>query len=608
MPGISFVGGPMGPDETPLACLRGVCFRDEYERTVHLADDSAVLASTGYPAYPVETVETDDTVLLLEGHLYDAADERRHLRSVGRALREDRPDAVASWLADRDGDFLVAAYDRATGALSLVNDRFGRLPVYYATVGDDPVVSRELKFVRDLAARRGDPLDPDPMAFAQTLLLGYRLGDRTLFESVRRVPPGSYVRIDDGVRVRSLHRHDFGTAVHADRSVGENARELAARFERACANRDLDGLPNVLSLSGGLDSRAVGGGYAAAGASFAAATYEWPDGSNAADVRIARRVADALDADWERYPVERAAAHRRELLTTKQGQNHLGMSFLLDFLDQLRKRHGPFAYVTGDGGDKALPDLTPPRSFDSRRDLAEYLAAAHAIFDPDEAAALAGVSRDSLVRAVEARLASYPETSYDDLYVHFLVRERCLNWLTHGEDRNRYYCWSVSPFYAPDFFEYAANVPADQKAGNGLYAAFLDELDPALVGIDDANYDAPVTSLRHRLKQFGVDLVYRYPRLKRTLASLFDGATGDELADALERQFRRADATPLSDPVVEQVVRNVGRYDGHELYNLLTLLATAGYEADRGGPGVSPRHSTPTGAWTDRSPSEPSGK
>lgn len=579
MPGISFVRGRSSSNGAPHLCLQGVCFRDEYEATVHVDDGSAVLASTGYPSYPVETVETPEAVFALEGHLYDVDDERRHLRRVGSMLVEDRAEAVEAWLADRDGDFLVAAYHRPTGALSLVTDRFARLPVYYATVGGDRVVSRELKFVRDLARQRGEPLDPDAAAFAQTLLFGYQLGDRTLFDGVRRVPPGSLVRFDDGVGVRRLHRHDFGTAAHGDRSVRRNARELAARFETACANRDLDGLPNVLSLSGGLDSRAAGGGYNATGASYTAATYQRPDGANAADVRLAERVADALDADWERYDVDRSESHRADLLEAKQGQNFLAMSFLLDFLEQLRDRHGPFAYVTGDGGDKALPDLTPPRSFGSRRDLAEYVVEAHSVFPPAEVADLTGVDRAALVRAVDDRLASYPESSYDGLYVHFLVRERGVNWLTHGEDRNRYYCWSVSPFYAPEFFEYAMNVPADQKSGNQLYAAFLEELDPALCEIDDANYDAPVASLRHRFKQFGIDLAFRYPRLKRAVAALFDGDTSDEVGDALAAQFRRADETPLAERAVAEVVRNHADYDGHELYNLLTLLATTNYEA-----------------------------
>lgn len=562
------------PTAVGQSALDGVCFRDEYDSETLVADSRTFLGSSGYPEYPVRTVETSDALFLLEGRIYDVDDERRHLRTVGSSLLNERVEDVAGWLRERDGDFLVLAYDRTTGTVSMVNDAFSRLPVYYATFGDGVVLSRELKFVRSLARHYGDPLELDSLAVAQHLLFGYQLGDRTLFEGVSQVPPGSYVQIGDGVDVQCLHRHDFERSAHANRSVEENAAALADRFEEACANRDVEGLPNVLSLSGGLDSRAVGGGYSAAGRSFTAATFEQPDGQNEADVRFAERIANALGAEWECYRAEETASHRAELLDMKQGMNFLGMSFILEFFEQLRDRHGPMVYVTGDGGDKALPDLTPPRGFASRRDLAEYLVDAHSVFDPDEAAEVAGVEPEALVRSVEARLDSYPESSFDALYVHFLVRERGMNWLNHGEDRNRYYFWSVSPFYSLPFFRYAMNVPAGQKSRSKLYTAFLKELDPELCDIENANYGVSITSLRHTIKQFGVSLAKRYPGLKRTLVSLLDDGKRDGLVDVLSREVRRTDRTPLADEKVEEVLRNDEDYDGREFYNLLTVLST----------------------------------
>ncbi|UPV73803.1 asparagine synthase-related protein [Halorussus limi] len=595
MPGISFVQGQTTGKGAEEASLRTVCFREDYERTVHAADGTSFLGSTGYAEYPVKTVETADAIYLLEGHLYDVNDEERHLRSIGSKLLDERLEEVRAWLSDRDGDFLLLAYERDTGALSVVNDAFARLPVYHATVGENVVLSRELKFVRSLARHYGDSLEPDVTAFAQTLLFGYQLGTRTLFDSVEPVPPGSYVRIDGDVRVESLYRHDFEGTPRGDRSVRENARELASRFETACANRDTGDLPNVVSLSGGLDSRAVAGGYEAIGADYATATFEKPNEANTADVRLAESIADALDAEWERYAVERTEGHRTDLLEMKQGLNFLAMSFLLDFLEQIEARHGKFTYVTGDGGDKALPDLTPPREFDSRRDLAEFVVDAHSIFDPEEVTTLTGVSRERLVQSVEVRLESYPERTYDAKYVHFLVRERGINWLNHGEDRNRYYCWSVSPFYSLPFFEYAMNVPADQKRRSRLQAAFLEELDPALCDIENANYDAPVSSLRHKAKTLALDLVSRYPSLRDTVASLLRDGASDGLTDVLATEVRRAGETPFDDAALGTVVRNGEEYAGRELYNLLTLVATADYEPER------PLRTDPTAVIADGS-------
>ena len=597
MPGISLVCGPSTDPAVASSALDAACFTDEYDAHTAVANGRTFLGFSGYADYPVRTVETDDALYVLEGRLYDVDDERRRAREVGSALLDGRTEAVASWLDGRDGDFLLVAYEKETGTVRLVNDTFARLPVYYATTDDAIVVSRELKFVRDVAGHRNAAPDLDRMAVAQSLLFGYRLGDRTLFDSVRRVPPGSALHVeadanggDVGVRVERLHRHDFDGHAHADGSVAANAATLASLFEDACANRDVPGVPNVLSLSGGLDSRAVGGGYDAVDAPYTAATFEKSDGSNADDVRLAKRVAETLGVEWEHYEATGTETHRAKLLEMKQGMNFLGMSFILDFFEQLRDRHGSLVYVTGDGGDKALPDITPPRSFASRRGLAEYVVDAHGIFDREEAAAIAGIDAEALVGAVETRLASYPESSYVGKYVHFLVRERGINWLNHGEDRNRYYFWSVSPFYSPEFFEYAMNVPAAQKSGSKLQAAFLESLDPALCGVADANYGAPVTSLEHKAKQFAAGLVCRYPTVKRTVASLLGGSGPPKgLDDDIRAQLRRADRTPFADDAVGRVLHGETEYGGRELYNLLTVAAVADREPDEVVEDVAPR-------------------
>jgi len=580
MPGTTVVQGQTASTEVIKRALDNVCFRDEYEVTTHVETDAALLASTSYPEYPVKTVETMDAVFVLEGYLYDVDDEWEQIRSIGPELLDKRFSEIREWLINRDGDFLLTAYEKETGAVSVVSDIFARLPVYYTTIGDDIVLSRELKFIRDLAASCNEPLESDVLAFAQTLLFGYQLGDQTLFESVHRVPPGAYVHIDGNVQVERLHTHDFGTTAHADRSVRENARSLAYRFKDACENRDVDGLPNVLSLSGGLDSRAAAGGYTGADISYTAATFKKSNGGNDADVRFAKRISEALGVDWERYTVERTETHQDELLAMKQGQNFLAMAFICDFLEQLRSRHDAFTYVTGDGGDKALPDLTPSRTFNSERELAEYIVDVHSIFNRTEAASLTNVTSERLIQTVEERLDSYPESDHDAQYVHFLIRERGINWLNHGEDRNRYYCWSVSPFYAPQFFTYAMNVPAHQKYQNRLYAAFLAELDPALCEIKDANFNASITSLQHKVKQFGINLITRYPAVKNTISSVLKNGGNEDLSAVIKREFQQADEVPFDKTAVTNVIRNHEQYDGHEMYNMITLLRTINYDTD----------------------------
>jgi len=585
MPGISLVRDPGGLDEDAVdAALDSVLFFDDYGVEKHYESGRTVLASSGYDGYPVRAVETDEAVVVLEGHLYDVDDPEEHLAEVAALLRRERTDALRQWIRSRDGDFLVAVLWKADESVSVLTDALGRLPAYRSEAGSTQVVSRELKFVRALAEHGSRRLAVDRLGVAQTLAFGYRLGTRTLFEGVRRVPPASLVRVGDTLDARRLYRHDFGGETHADRDTARNAERLASLFGEACRRRGDLGEENLIALSGGLDSRAVAAGYATEGLPCRAATFDRSDGSAADEVRIAEAVAGRLDIPWRSYVARSSATHRSRLLELKQGMNYLRLSFLVDFLEQLDPPRGEAVYVTGDGGDKALPRLSPPREFDTLDDLVTYTISANAIFGASEAADLAGVTRASLVRSVEDRLSAYPEAALDDKYVHFLIRERGMNWLYHGEDRNRYYYWSVSPFYSLPFFRYAMNCPDEQKAGEALYHRFLRELAPDVADVEYANFGAPIGSAEYRLKRLAYDALGRYPSVREAAVDLIKRLRNDstveapEAAEEIEATLHTGagdggDGRVLTSDAIDRVLADPGSYSEPAMYHLLTVAS-----------------------------------
>lgn len=575
MPGISIVSGrrPV-PEDTVNSSLESVCFSEDYSITHHISNGRASIAHTGYSNYPVHVVESADGVTILEGHLYDVDDVETVLRRVGNALARGESGRLANWLADVDGDFLIARYEKERGTVHLLNDTLSRLPTYTLSVGNRTIVSRELKFIREFARLMGAPLELDSMGVAQTLLFGYRLGNRTLFDGVERIPPAATVEIDDEITVEQLHQHNFGQTAHADKNAQQNAANLVTLFENACADRNLPGHENVISLSGGLDSRAVAGGYDAAGVPFSTATFEKANGSTESDVRVAKAVSDALGVEWDVYQVDESDQHRETLLDMKQGMNFLAMAFIVDFFERLNADTGPMVYITGDGGDKALPDITPPKTFRTEAELVRYIVEANSIFTLQEAVEIADVERDALLDTVRERVRRYPESDLTNKYVHFLVRERGINWLNHGEDRNRYYFWSVSPYYSLPFFEYAMNCPTDQKRHNELYVEFMSQLSPQLVDIEYANAGAPVTSTKYRLKQFAVDTLGRYPRLRRKVVKLLKNNQDPDRAvvTAIHDHLAENDVH-LSRRKVAEHLDTQSSYGVHGLYHLFTITS-----------------------------------
>ena len=585
MPGLSVVRGRDAFDDGAVdAALDALRFRDDYARETLYADGEYRIATTAYPSYPVRRVQTDGRVAVLDGELYDVPDAEvpATLERVGRwaAAGDDR--ALEQWLTAHDGDFVILTLPER-GDATVVTDALGRLPTYRAEVAGATVVTREPKFVRELARRAGSPPTVDRLGVAQTLTFGYRLGSRTLFEGMERLPPAARLTLgsgDDGPSggdaPSTVHVPDFGRKTHRSKSIEENATRLARTFERACRARADAGTTPVVSLSGGLDSRAVAAGLHAAGVPFVAATFAHADGGTDADVRAAREVSETLGVPWTPYRVAQRAANERRLLDEMQGTNSLAMGFVLDFLDWVAADYDDAVLVTGDGGDKAFPTLAPPRSFDSLDDLAAYVFDANAVFAPADAAAVARVDENRLRASVRERLASYPESSLRHRYVHFYVRERGVNWLNLGEDRNRRVCWSASPFYAYPFFADAMNCPDDQKARSRLYRRFVAELAPEVLDVTYADFGAPVASAEYAAKRATYDALSRYPRIKGRVLDLVAGGGGGD--SDVARQLRARIAT--SDAVagtfdVDAIARVLdgGSVNDGGVYDLLTLTS-----------------------------------
>lgn len=577
MPGIT-VAQEVGDHGVVNRALQSVCFNERYAQQYVIEDSDQMVAYTGYDEYPVEVFETDDYTLVLEGHLYGTADTEAAVTEAASFVAEQRNAALEEWVADRDGDFLLLIIDRANGTAWALNDAFGRLPTYRATIDGTTIITRELKFVRQLARAHNDDLTPDEVALGQMLLFGYPLGTRTLFDEVEQLPPGSVLEVGSGA-VDSTHEFRFDHHPNANQSVTENARVLRDEFIRACENRASVVDKTVVSLSGGLDSRAVIAGYTHTGGTVLAATSARKDGGNTAEVNVARQVANALDVPWQSHVADRTDYHREKLLEMCQGMNNLGMSLGLDFVDQVSTSYPSAAFITGDGGDKVIPDLTPSKDVDSMNGLVKTIVKAEEVFSLEEVTEIVDVDRDTLLSSVQERFHSYPESALEAKYVHFLVRERGINALNHGEDRTRYHLWATTPFYSLPFFTQAMACPPEQKQGTDLYQTFLAELSPVTLEIDYVDFGAPLNSLTYRLKKLGYDWISGHPELKDRVFELLGKGTTGTASPPLALAEATSDPSVLeeyfSSEAVQQVTWSSGEYTTTQQYYLLTLIAAA---------------------------------
>ncbi|KZN25086.1 hypothetical protein A4G99_00675 [Haladaptatus sp. R4] len=523
MPGITAI-------ENPRECtsideiLRAVCFDDRYRRHEIVGDTDMFVGYTGYESYPVDVFEADEYTAAFEGYLYGTDAVEETIDDAATYIIDGEHEKLRQWIDGRDGDFLLLVADRTSGKLWVLNDVFGRLPTYRATVGETTVVSRELKVIRELARRLDVNLEADRLGVSQTLLFRYSLGTRTLFEGVERLPPGSLLDVETGA-ITALYKHRFDWFENRSHSTGENVRRLTELFLEACANRASVADETVVALSGGLDSRAVVAGYDHVTDRLSAATSAMKANDEGKEVTVARKVAKALDTDWNFYSVERSDRHLDDVLDFTQGMNNVWIANGLHFAELVADDHTHHTamLVTGDGGDKAIPDLTCPRSVATTGELVTAIIDELSYFPIDTVSELTGIPEREIVASVRERVDSYPETNLDQKYAHFLVRERGINWLNHGEDRTRYHLWSTTPFYSTPFFFEAMACPPKQKRGTSLYREFLTGLSSTAVEIDYADFDAPITSFEYRAKRYAYNWLGDYPKLKNGVVALLKG-------------------------------------------------------------------------------------
>ncbi|MEM1179405.1 MAG: asparagine synthase (glutamine-hydrolyzing) [Acidobacteriota bacterium] len=204
-------------------------------------------------------------VMVYNGEIYNFRDLRRRLEEDGRVFRTESDSEVilegfCAWGTDvfarLDGMFAIALWDCRRRRLVLARDLFGIKPVHYLETGDT------LRFASEIKALLQDPAVErrvDFQSMHHLLNLRFIPGERTLFDGVRRLPPGHLLVFENG---RSQLR-PFATLEPASegpggrRAVGDYAEGVRHYLRAAVTKQLVSDVPLGVSLSGGLDSSSL---------------------------------------------------------------------------------------------------------------------------------------------------------------------------------------------------------------------------------------------------------------------------------------------------------------------------------------------------------------
>ena len=208
---------------------------------------------------------TDGTLwITFNGEIYNHAELRRELEKTSRRpWKTDHSDtevvirAFEEWGIDCikrfRGMYAFAIWDTRKQELWLVRDRIGIKPLYYTIQGGKIVFASEIKAILKDPSIKRSVNEPGLFHFLSFLSVP---APETLFEGVRKLPGGSWLRVCADGSVKEHRYWDVLDHVEPRLNATEDdlTAEIKSRLKTAVDYRKVSDVPVGVFLSGGIDS------------------------------------------------------------------------------------------------------------------------------------------------------------------------------------------------------------------------------------------------------------------------------------------------------------------------------------------------------------------
>lgn len=197
-----------------------------------------------------------------DGEIYNIADERARLSGasvrfsgteVGEVLLRGWQAEGRAFLARLNGLFSIAIWQGGSRTLTLITDRFGLRPLFYASTPDGFVASTAL---RALVGVPGVDRGWSEAGVGEFFAFGHFLTNRTFFAGLRQVAPATCLTVRADGRVDE-EQYWQPSLERSQAPASEQVSALDAQLARAVEMRARAGERLGISLSGGLDSRTL---------------------------------------------------------------------------------------------------------------------------------------------------------------------------------------------------------------------------------------------------------------------------------------------------------------------------------------------------------------
>jgi len=439
---------------------------------------SWALAYWGYPSF--------DGRSLSEANVRDAFARRLDCR-------------VESALRSLGGHYQLFLWNTRSGRGLCVSDKVSTHPWYlvsfggYSVAAPDPLCMRVLK-------RHGWPARVDSEAIPEYLVSGHLWGRRTFYRDCTRVGPGEWAETSPhGWVVGKTHWKLTFRPENVPRS------ERSARLRESIVSDFRQSLPQgrgVISLSGGLDSRALVGLARQAGLDVEAVT--WVPGDEITphgEAAVARSIAEKARVPW--HPVFTDLAEFCDNLTdtvrATGGESFLGAfqeaALGRRYYDLLRDHYG-YAYLLR--GDEVWGWEDSASSAEDALTLCRILSLSDVAQCRRLLTSQAFRAFENVLEHERFAMVSLGQGSprrWDDLKDSIYWRHREARMLQNMAYFRRSHLPQVAPFLMDQTLETIATLPPGDRVNKRLFTATAKRLFPDLYAVERARRQLSVAEV-----------------------------------------------------------------------------------------------------------------
>lgn len=328
----------------------------------------------------------DGTVwVVFNGEIYNFIELREQLKAKGYKFKSrcDTEVLVHLWdekreqmLDDLVGVFAFCIWDQRTQTALLARDRQGVKPFFYAPYQGGLAFASEMKAILALP---NFEKKVNEAALGQVFSFNYCPPPETCFAGIKHLPPGSYIRYQDGAFSQPITYWQW--PISGERQDATDA-QLEAALDAAITTQmrfDVDG---GLFLSGGVDSSVIA----------ARLTRQWNrpqvdaiglriEENGFSEYQYAQRVADELHINLSALDITPADIPAIAQSVVRQAeQPHGDFSFFLFYLLSRRAHEmGKIVMFTGDGPDEVMLGFRHNEQFFSQMPRTNF--SMHSYFD-----------------------------------------------------------------------------------------------------------------------------------------------------------------------------------------------------------------------------------